>query len=172
MLAVCGAEGIHHIAVSIGSELLCELLLLLLHFLLCSLVCRIFLVDSDRLALLFRIVAEVLEKEYLARLEGCNLCVSVGAVRCELHLRYTESGCNSLPDLAKAELRLNLSLRFSHMAHNDERTTLLKDELEGRDSSADAGVVGNLSVLNRDIEVNSNDGLLASEVVVSDFHFL
>ena len=89
MLAVCGAECIHYPAVSIRSEFLGEVLLSGLHFLLCSLVCRIILFDSYRLAFLLRIVTEVLKKKHLTRLESRSLLVSSLAIRSELY-RNTE----------------------------------------------------------------------------------
>ena len=89
MLAVCCSERIHNPAVSIRGKLLGELLLGSLHCLLCLLVCRILLVDAYRLAFLFRIVAEILEKKNLTRLEGSCQFVSLLAVRSELY-RYAE----------------------------------------------------------------------------------
>ena len=167
MLAVCGAEGIHYVAVSVGSELLCELLLAGLHCLLGLFVCRILLVDSDRLALLLRIVAEVLEHKHLARLEGSGCLGSVCTVRGELY-RSTESGAYGVNYLAEAELRLYLALRLAHVAHHDEGTALLEYEFEGWESTLDAGVVGNLAVLKRNVEIYTHDCLFAGEIVSTD----
>ena len=89
MLAVCCTESVHYPAVSVRSKLLGEILLSCLHLLLGCLICRIIFFDSYRLAFLLRIVAEVLKKKHLTRLESRSLLVSSLAIRSELY-RNTE----------------------------------------------------------------------------------
>ena len=170
MLAVSGTEGIHYVAVGVRSELLSEYLLLLLHILLGSFVSWIGLLDAYWLAFLFGIVAEVLEEEHLTWLQSSSLGIGLSAVGSELNLRYTESSSNCLLDLTKAEFWLHLSLGLAHVAHDDESTTLLKNEFEGRNSTANTGVVSNLTVLKRYIEIYTYDGLFASEIIIFNFH--
>ena len=101
MLAVSSTECVHYVAVSIRSELLCEVLLLALHFLLSSLVSRILLVDTYWLTLLFRIVTKVLEKKHLTWLQCSSLSISSSTIRSELNFRNTESSSNCVLDLTE-----------------------------------------------------------------------
>ena len=52
------------------------------------------------------------------------------------------------------------------MGHDDESSTLLKNELECRDCATDTGIVRDLTFLDRNVEIDPDNGLLATEVVV------
>ena len=164
MFAVSCSESVHHPAVSIGSEFLGELFLGSLHGLLGSLVCRILLVDSDRLAFLLRIETEILEKKSLARLKSCSKLVCLLAVRSELY-RNAEFLAHCINYLGQGKFRLDLSFRLAHVGHDDEGTALLKNEFEGRKCSANTSVVCDFAVLDRDVEIDSHNGLLAIKIV-------
>ena len=51
------------------------------------------------------------------------------------------------------------------MGHDDEGTAFFKNEFECRKSTADTGVICNLSVLDRNVEVHSHNSFLTFEVV-------
>ena len=165
------AECIHYPTVSIRSELLCELLLTLLHFLLCSVVTRISLVDTYWLTFLFWIVAKVLKQQNLTSLQSSSLCVSLCAVRSKLNLCNTKSLSNSVLNLTERQLWLYLALWLTHVRHDDEGTTLLKNELKSWNCTTDTGVIGNLTILKRHIEVNTYNSLLTCEIVIVNVHF-
>ncbi len=58
------------------------------------------------------------------------------------------------------------ALRTSQMRHDDQRTAFLKHFLESRDCSPDTGVISNLHlVIQRNVEINSDNGFLAGEIV-------
>ena len=52
------------------------------------------------------------------------------------------------------------------MGHDDESSALLKNELECRDCATDTGIVRDLTFLDRNVEIDPDNGLLATEVVV------
>ena len=58
------------------------------------------------------------------------------------------------------------TLRTSEMGHNYKGTAFLEDFLESRNGSPDTGVIGDFKLLvERDIEVYSDDGFLAGEII-------
>ena len=170
VLAVCSTECVHHVAVSVRSKCLGKLLLGSLHCLLCILVSWVFLVDTYWLAFLFWIVAEVFEKEHFAWLESGSSVLSLSAIRSKLHLWHTESGSNCVLNLAERKFWLYLTLWLTHVRHDDEGTTLLKNELESWKSTTDTCVVSDLTLLERYIEIYTNDCLLTGKVVIIDLH--
>ena len=170
MFAVSGTEGIHNIAVSVRSKGLSELFLTTLHLFFGFLVSRIFFLDTYRFTFLFRIETEVLEQQYLTRLERSSLSLCFGAVLSELN-GTTQRSSYSVFDLTETELSLYFTFRFTHVAHDDERTALIQDVLQGRQRTADTGVVCDLTILiQRYIEVNTYDRLLAGEIEIFDSH--
>ena len=114
MLAVSGAESIVHINISVGSEFLGELFLLLFHLFLGSLVCGIGFVDANRLALLLGIETEVFKQEDFSGLEiGGSLC-GISAVGSELHVAAESLG-HSVLDLNQGKLGIDLAFGLAHM---------------------------------------------------------
>ena len=164
VFAVSCTESIHYPAVSVRSKFLGKLFLRSLHCLLSLFISRILLVDSYRLAFLFRIETEVLEKKHLTRFEGCSLLVSLLAVRSELY-RNAEFLAYCINYLRKRKFRFNFSLRFAHVGHDDKRTTFLKNEFKCRERTTDTGVICNLAILDRNVEIHSHDSFLTFEVV-------
>ena len=68
-------------------------------------------------------------------------------------------------DVLEGELGIYL-LGTSKMGHDDYRTAFLKNLLEGRHCPADAGVVCNFEfVIERHVEIHSDDGFLTCEIV-------
>ena len=170
MFAVCSTESIHDIAVCVRSKGLGELFLARFHLFLGGFVGRIFFLDSYRLAFLFRIETEVLEKKYLSRFECCCFVLSFGAILCELN-RASECSGYCVNDLAEAEFSLYFAFRFAHVAHDNERTAFVKDVFESRQRTADTGVVCNLTVFVQwYIEIHTYNRLLAGEFVIFNSH--
>ncbi len=170
MFAVRGTEGIHHVAVGVRSQHLGKLFLTSFHLLLSGLVSRIFFVDTYRLAFLFRIETQVLQEQHLARFQGSRLVLCLCAVVSKLN-RTAESSSHSVYNLAQAELSLHFAFRLTHVAHDDERTTLIQDVLQRRQRTTDTGVVSNLTILVQwHIEVHTYNRLLTGEFVIFDSH--
>ena len=170
MFAVSGTECVHNVAVSVGSKSLSELFLTRFHLFLSRLVCGIFFLDADGFAFLLRIETEVLEEQYLARFEGSCLSLSLSAVLCELY-RTTERSSYCIYDLAEAELSLYFAFGFAHVAHDDEGTAFIKDVFEGRQRTANTGVVCDLTIfIQRYVEIYTYDRLLTGEFVIFDSH--
>ena len=100
MLAVSCTKGVVNIYISVRSELLGELLLANLHFLLGLVKLRCTLLYAYRLAFLLGIETEVLEQQCLAGLEGSSSLAGVTAVGSKLNLN-TESGAYVLYNLTQ-----------------------------------------------------------------------
>ena len=121
-------------------------------------------------AFLLRIETEVLEQQYLTRFECGSLSLRLCAVLSELN-GTTERSSHSVLDLTEAELSLHFAFRLAHVAHDDERTTLVEDVLERRQRTADTGVVGDFTILVQGhIEVHADNRLLAGEFKIFDLH--
>ena len=170
MLTVSCTECIHYIAVSVRSKSLCKFLLLSLHLFLSSLVCRILLVDTYWLTLFLWVVTKVLEKKNLTSLQSSSSLLSLCAVWSELNLSYTKSSSNCVLDLSERKLWLYLTLWLTHVRHDDESTTLLKDQLKCWKSTTDTSVVCDLTILQRYIEIYTYDCLLTGKVVIVNLH--
>ena len=170
MFAVSGTKSIVHIAVSIRSEGLGELFLACLHCLFSLFVSGILFLNTNGFAFLFAIEAEVLKHQHFAGLEGISLCFCFSTVRSELHL-HAECSAYGFYNLAQAELSVHFAFRFAHVAHDDQRTTLVEDVLESRQRTTDTGVVCNLSILVQwHIKVHTYNRFLACEFVIFDCH--
>ena len=170
MLAVSGTEGVHHIAVCVGSKDFGEIFLACLHLFLGCLVSGVFFLDAYRFALLFRIEAKVLQHQYLARFERSGFVLSLCAILCKLN-RTAERSADSVYNLAEAELSLHFAFRLAHVAHDDERTAIVQNVLERRKRTADTGVISNLTVfIEWHIEIHTNNRLLAGEFVIFNRH--
>ena len=100
MLAVGRTESIVYIYVGIGGELLGKVFLAVLHLRLGSIVFWRAFFNTDRLAFLFWIVAEILEQKCLSALQCCGLCIGVACVLGELDLN-AESIAYVLDNLAQ-----------------------------------------------------------------------
>ena len=60
-------------------------------------------------------------------------------------------------------------LRTAEVGHDDEGTASGENFLKGRDGGTDTGVVGDFELfVQRNIEVNTDDGFLASEIIGID----
>ena len=172
MFAVSSAEGIVHIHIGIAGQCLGKLLLTLLHFSLSLVIFWIGLVDTHRLAFLFGIETQVFEQESLAGLQCSSLVGSLGAVGSKLHL-HAQPLAHCINDLLERQRRNNLALWLAHVAHNDEAAAITQDFLQGGQSSANAGIVGDLTlIVQRNVEVNTHKCFFSSKIVVCNVsHF-
>ena len=170
VLAVRRTEGVHHIAIGVSGEGLGELLLTRLHFLFGRFESGIGLVDANGLTFFFGIEAEVFEQKHFAGLQGCGCFLCFGAVGGERHGGVERSGYGFF-DLTERELGVHLAFGLTHVAHDDKRTAVGKHLLEGGERTADAGVVGDVTILvEGHIEVHTYDGFPACEVASIDCH--
>ncbi len=168
MAAVCGAECVVHVNVGIRGELFGKFFLALFHFLLGGVVVGVFFVDTHGLAFFFGVEAEVFEQEHLAGLEVGGHVVGGGAVFGESYVGAEGLG-NGVLNLAERHFGVHLAFGLAHVRHDDERTVVVQDFLEGGEGTADAGIVSDVAVLvEGHIEVNADDGLLAIEVEIVD----
>ena len=172
MTAVSCAECVVDINVGIACESLGEFLLALFHGLLGCVITGVVLVDAHGFAFLFGIEAEVFEQENFAGLELLGSLLSFHAVGSELHVAAEGFG-HGVADLKQGELGVDFSFWFAHVRHEDQRAAVVKNFLEGGEGTADACVVGDVSVLiEGHVEVYPHDGFLSFEIVIFDFsHF-
>ena len=164
--AVCRAKGVVDVAVGIGSQLLGEGFLALLDS---GLGGFLFLVggvfgQSAGFAFLFCIEAQVFEQQHFARLEGCRLGISLLAVRSELH-RHAEILLDAGDNMFEREF-FGGTLRPAEVRHDDQGAAACEHFFQGGDGSPDAGVVGNLElIVQRNVEIDADDGFLTAEIV-------
>ncbi len=143
------AESVEHEDIAVGSELLCDLRIVLL----------LALVEAD-----------ILEDEDVARLDlgdGLLSLLAVGVVD-ELHVVASELsellGCR-----LEGELGLGaIALGAAEMAHEHDAGTVLLQILDRRDSGLDAGVIRDNAVLQGHIEVDAHEDALALDVDVAN----
>ena len=167
--AVRGAECVVDVAVGVGREFPGEFLLAFLNGLLgcCLLLVGGVIGESAGFAFFLGVVAEVLEQQGFAGLEGCGHLIGLLAVGSEGY-GSAEALRDMLDDVSEGEFGVDL-LGASEMRHDDEGTALLQHLLEGGHCPADAGVVGDFEILvQRNIEIHADDGLFAGKVVSVD----
>ena len=147
--AVCGAEGIENEDVTIGSELLGDLGIVLL----------LTLVKTD-----------VLENEDLARLDGGDSLGGLLAIRVgnKSNVKARELS-ELLGDRLEGKLGLEASaLRTAEVAHEDDASVVLNEVVDGGQGSLDTGGVANDAILDRHVEVNADENALAVDIDVAD----
>ena len=164
------AKGVVHVDVAVGGKLLGHLLLLGLHIrLLRGVLLVAHVVGLLDLAFLGLVETGVLKHQDLARLKGGSLRVGILAVLGKLdgNPKILRQVVANRPE---AEVRLvTLPLRTTKMAHQNEGGTLLKNILDCGLGGLDASVVGNLMLgIQRNVEVNAHDYLLALQIHVAD----
>ena len=146
---VSGAEGIENEDVTIGSELLGDLGVVLL----------LTLVETD-----------VLENEDLTRLDGGDSLSSLLAIRVgnKSNVKARELS-ELLGDRLKGELRLEAgTLGAAEVAHEDDASVVLNEVVDGGQGSLDTGGVANDAILDRHVEVNADENALAVDIDVAD----
>ncbi len=167
--AVSRAESVVDVAVCIGSQGLDELLLGGLHGSLGGLLLFVgsILGQAAGLAFFLGIVAEVLQQQGFAGLEGGGLCLCLHAVIGKLD-GNAQAFAHAAYDVLEGELGIHL-LGTAQVGHDDEGAAGGEHLLEGGHGPADAGVVRNLEIcVEGDVEIDSHDGFLAGEVVLVD----
>ena len=80
------SESIHHVSVGIRSQFLGEFLLRNLHSLLGLIEFGSAFLNANRLTFLLGIVAQVLQQQSLAHLQGSSLFRSIGTIGSKLHV--------------------------------------------------------------------------------------
>ena len=166
MLAVSCSECVVYINIGIACKSLCKLLLASLHLLLGCIVSRISLIDTYRLTLLLGIVTKVLKQKHFTRLQGSGSISSLCTIGSKLNgSAKLLSDC--IGNLSERHFGVHFALRLTHVRHDDESATISKNLLESRESTTNTGVIGNFAVFVQwNIEVNTNNGFLASEIVI------
>ena len=172
MLAVSSTKGIHYVAVCITGQCLGKLFLAGFHGLLGIVVGWVVFLNTHGFAFLLRIETEVLKQQHLTGLQGIGSLLGFGAVGGKLHFCAQGSG-HGVDNLTERELGIHFSLGFSHMRHDDKGTTVSKNLLQGRESTADAGVVSDFAILIQwHIEIHTYNCLFAGKVELVNFHNL
>ena len=147
--AVSGAEGIENEDVTIGSELLGDLGIVLL----------LTLVKTD-----------VLENEDLARLDGSDSLSSLLAVGVgDKGNVETRELSELLGDGLEGQLGLEAgALGTAEVAHEDDASVVLNEIVDGGQGSLDTGGVANDAILDRHVKVNADENALAVDIDVAD----
>ena len=149
MSAVGNTESIVDCEVAAGSELLRELRIVLL---------------------LFLVVAEVLKQQDFARLQRslCGVCLSADAVGCPLDIAAEQLG-EVLDEVLRGELVLASLGRAADVAGDDESCTVVEQVVQGRQRADHARVVRDVHlVIERDVVVDADEYFLAVYVNVFD----
>ena len=144
-----GAEGIENEDVTIRSELLGDLGIVLL----------LTLVKTD-----------VLENEDLARLDGGDSLGGLLAIRVgnKSNVKARELS-ELLGDRLEGKLGLEASaLRTAEVAHEDDASVVLNEVVDGGQGSLNTGGVANDAILDRHVEVNADENALAVDIDVAD----
>ena len=110
------------------------------------------------------LVADVLEHEDVAGREvvGERSHVVADDRRRERHVGPGELG-ESIRRRAQRQLRLAI-LRATEVGDEDQASTALAEFLDRRQRGADAGVVGDRAVIERDVEVDADEDPLTAQV--------
>jgi len=119
--------------------------------------------------LLLRMEAQVLQQQHLAVAEPPKRVLRPGAKRVAGH------GNGLAKELAQPrahgsepEAVADLAVRTAEVAREDDARALRLKVADRRDRGADARVVGDLAVLERDVEVDAEEDALARGVQVAD----
>ena len=177
MRAVRGAEGVvdKNPAVAEFGEFLREIFLLLLHLGLGGLLLFVGRgIGHLGLAFLFLIETGVLDQKHLAGFQGLGHRHGFGAdtIRPELD-RLAEKFLEASGDGLEAEfLLVTFALRAAEMAHQDDRTAVVKHVLDGRNRRRDARVIGDFSVFDRYIEIHAAQHAASFEIHIANGFFV
>ena len=147
--AVGNAECIIDCEVATGSELLCELRIVLL---------------------LFLVVAEVLKQQDIARLQRsfCSICLCADAVGRPLDIA-AEQFREVLDEVLRGELVLASLGRTADVAGDDESCTVVEQVVQSRQRADHARVVRDVHlVVERDVVVDADKYLFAVDVNIFD----
>ena len=170
MLAVSGAESVHHVYVCVRCQLLGEVFLATFHLLLGCVILGGTLLYAYGLAFLLGVVAQVLQQQSLSGLQRGGFGVSVAAILGELHF-HAQCVAYVLYDLGERQLGLYLAFGLAHVAHHNQRATIVQHFLQRGKRAADAGVVCYVTILVQGhIEVHTDNCLMTGKVKVFDFH--
>jgi hypothetical protein len=119
------------------------------------------------LGLFLEVETEVLEKDDLTRLKlgAGSLDLRTNTVVEELNGALEEL-LEVLGDGLESELGLDLTIRAAKVAHENDRSTALKDVVDGGKSSTHTVVALDLAVLHGDVEVDTHENTLALDLLV------
>jgi hypothetical protein len=113
--------------------------------------------------------ADVLEQQHLARLErvcSCLLCRPGDTSR--QGNRPTEQVAQPIRNWPQRKGLVNLALRTPQMRTDDDRSTCIKQVLQGRQRSPDSGVVADYAVAQRDVQVSTYEDGLALDAQITN----
>ena len=149
MCSVGGSKCIVYIDIAIGGKRLCELWVI---------------------GLFLWVEPAVLKKKDFTWFEGLDFLLHFVPyyIRCDLD-RSSKKLFELLSNRNHGEVRVLLSLWPSKVAHDDKGSTwLLKYVVYSRKCSKDSGCICNLAILDRHVEINSDQNPLVLEVCISD----
>ena len=119
--------------------------------------------------LLLGVEAEVLEEEELAVAQPLHGVDRADAERVagDRHVAAEELR-QALGDRPQAEAVLDLAIGPAEVAREDHPRPVGQEVVDRRDRGTDARIVGDLAVLQRDVEVDANEDALPGDVDVAD----
>ena len=119
--------------------------------------------------LLGRVEPEVLEEQQLARPEPVDrvLRADPEGIPGDRHVPAEQLG-QPLPHRTEPQAVRDLAVRPAEMAGEDQAGALVEEGRDGRDGRPDPGVVRDLAVGERDVEVHPHEDALAREVRIAD----
>ena len=119
--------------------------------------------------LLLGVESEVLQHEDLARAHALDrvLRSDPEGIPGDRYVAPDQLG-QACPDGPQPQPVLDLPLRPAEVAGQDHRRSPLQQEANGGEAGADSGVVGDLPIVERDVQVGSQEDALASNVDVPD----
>ena len=150
MCTVAAAEGVVHISISQRSQLLAEL----------GHVLGLFLAETG-----------VLQQNDVAVVHGSHssLCVLAhNVVVVSKHNGLAQLCAQSHSNGCQAELCLGAVLGLAQVAAQDDLSAIVDQLLDGGQSCVDAVLVGDDTVLHRDVEIAADKHLLAAVVLIVD----
>ncbi len=119
--------------------------------------------------LLLGVEAQVLEQDRLARLEAGDGVDGADAERVAGHAHGSAQQVRQAQrDRTQAEGVVDLALRPTEMAGQDDDGAAIEEVGDGRHAGPDAGVVDDLAVLERDVEIDPDEDLLAGRIEVAN----
>jgi hypothetical protein len=119
--------------------------------------------------LLLGVEAEVLEHQQVARTQLLDGHLDSGSERVAGHPhRAAEELAEAVGDRLQAESVVHLALRPPEMAGEDDGRPTLQQVHDRRQAGANAGVVGDPPVVERDVEVGTQEDALARNVDITD----
>ncbi len=122
--------------------------------------------EVGRICFLARVEAQIFEERHRSGLEGGDNPPRrfADAVFGERDPTAAERPPQRGDHRAQRQFRVGPALRPAEMRHDDDRGTVAEQRLDGRGQAFDPGRVGDLAVLDRDVEIGAQQHPLAAHI--------